>query len=139
MCLFFHDSICAMWFLHQQTSSHMNKRFPEWVHCQVVWILRGIFYWIQENKTAKYFLRSRLFTYDIMKNFNCNSCKTSNIGNFWYLRKKSMPLSFFHMWIKCQPLVYHDCVTVHILPRWSAHVKWWTDPINFWYGLVRRP
>jgi hypothetical protein len=32
------------------------------------WIL----YWIQENKTVTYFLRSRLFTYDIMKNFNCN-------------------------------------------------------------------
>ena len=32
------------------------------------WIL----YWIQENKTSTYFLRSRLFTYDIMKNFNCN-------------------------------------------------------------------
>ena len=32
------------------------------------WIL----YWIQENKTATYFPRSRLFTYDIMKNFNCN-------------------------------------------------------------------
>ena len=32
------------------------------------WIL----YWIQENKTATYFLLSRLFTYDIMKNFNCN-------------------------------------------------------------------
>ena len=32
------------------------------------WIL----YWIQENKTGTYFLRSRLFTYDIMKNFNCN-------------------------------------------------------------------
>jgi hypothetical protein len=32
------------------------------------WIL----YWIQENKTATYFLRSKLFTYDIMKNFNCN-------------------------------------------------------------------
>jgi hypothetical protein len=31
-----------------------------------------IFYWIQENKTATYFLRSRLFMYDIMKNFNCN-------------------------------------------------------------------
>jgi hypothetical protein len=31
-----------------------------------------ILYWIQENKTATYFLRSRLFTYDIMKNFNCN-------------------------------------------------------------------
>ena len=28
------------------------------------WIL----YWIQENKTATYFLRFRLFTYDIMKN-----------------------------------------------------------------------
>jgi hypothetical protein len=32
------------------------------------WIL----YWMQENQTATYFLRSRLFTYDIMKNFNCN-------------------------------------------------------------------
>ena len=41
-----------------------------------------IIYWIQENKTATYFLRSRLFTYDIMKNFNCNQYKTSNIGNF---------------------------------------------------------
>jgi len=29
-------------------------------------------YWMKENKTATYFLRSRLFTYDIMKNFNCN-------------------------------------------------------------------
>ena len=28
-------------FLHQQTISHMHKRFPEWVHCQVVWILGG--------------------------------------------------------------------------------------------------
>jgi hypothetical protein len=30
--------------------------------------------WMEENQTAKatYFLRSRLFTYDIMKNFNCN-------------------------------------------------------------------
>jgi len=27
---------------------------------------------MEENQTAKYFLRSRLFTYDIMKNFNCN-------------------------------------------------------------------
>ena len=38
---YFHDSICTMCFLHQQTISHMRKRFPEWVHCQVVWILRG--------------------------------------------------------------------------------------------------
>ena len=35
----------------------------------------------RESK-ATYFLRSRLFTYDIMKNFNCNQYKTSNIGNF---------------------------------------------------------
>jgi len=28
-----------------------------------------------------YFLRSRLFTYDIMKNCNCNQYKASNIGN----------------------------------------------------------
>jgi hypothetical protein len=24
-----------------QTILHMRKRFPEWVHCQVVWILGG--------------------------------------------------------------------------------------------------
>jgi len=28
--------------------------------------------WMEENQTATYFLRSRLFTYDSMKNFNCN-------------------------------------------------------------------
>ena len=41
-------------FLHQQIISHM--RFPEWVHCQVVWILRGwtlILYWMQENQTQR--------------------------------------------------------------------------------------
>ena len=69
------------------TNSHRRKRFPEWVHCQVEWILRGStlkFYWIEENQTATYyyFLRSRLFTYDIMKKFNWNQYKTSNIGNF---------------------------------------------------------
>jgi len=32
------------------------------------WIL----YWIQEYQTVTYFRRSRLFTYDIMKTFNCN-------------------------------------------------------------------
>ena len=41
-----------------------------------------ILYQIQENKTATYFLCSRLFTYDIMKTINCNQYKTSNIGNF---------------------------------------------------------
>ena len=51
----FHDSICAMCFLLQQTILHMRKCFPEWVHCQVVWILHckhWILYWIQENKTV---------------------------------------------------------------------------------------
>ena len=32
------------------------------------WIL----YWMQENQTATYFVRSRLFTDDIMKIFKCN-------------------------------------------------------------------
>ena len=55
--LFSHDSICTMCFL-QQTISHMRKRFPEWVPCQVVCILRGltcqhwILYWMQENQTS---------------------------------------------------------------------------------------
>jgi hypothetical protein len=31
-----------------------------------------ILYWMQENQIATYFLRSKLFTYDIMKNFNYN-------------------------------------------------------------------
>jgi hypothetical protein len=33
---------------------------------------RWILSWMEENQTATYFLRSRLFTYDIMKNFNFN-------------------------------------------------------------------
>ena len=77
ICQCFHSStiwlvLCAH-SLHQQI---MCKRFPEWVHCQVIyeycagkhWML----YWMQENQTATYFLRSRLYTYGIMKNFNCN-------------------------------------------------------------------
>jgi hypothetical protein len=34
----------------------MRKRFPEWVRCQVAWILRGqtlILYWMQENQTQR--------------------------------------------------------------------------------------
>jgi hypothetical protein len=71
----FHDSIqCAMcFFVNNQFRT--CKRFPEWIHCQVVWICAGqhwILYGTYENQTTTYFLRSRLFTYDIMKNFNCN-------------------------------------------------------------------
>ena len=56
-----------------------------------------ILYRMQENQTATYLLRSRLFTYDIMKNFNCNQYKTSNIGNFQY-KKKSILTT-------CMPLI----------------------------------
>jgi hypothetical protein len=66
-------------FLHQQTISHMCKHFPEWVHCQVVWIL-GCQYWIlswmEENQTVTYFLCSRLFTY-----FNYNI-------SLWFFKSK---------------------------------------------------
>jgi hypothetical protein len=41
------------------------------------WIL----YWIQENKTATYFLRSRLFTYDI-KGRSPFNCKLYNFSSF---------------------------------------------------------
>ena len=37
--------------------------------------------WIEEIQTATYFLRSRLFTYDIMKNFNCNI-------SLWFFKSK---------------------------------------------------
>jgi hypothetical protein len=49
--------------LYQPTPFFSREEYCAGKH----WIL----YWIQENKTATYFLRSRLFTYDIMKNFNC--------------------------------------------------------------------
>jgi hypothetical protein len=64
---------CAF-FINKQFCTCANA-FPNeftvrsYVYCMGKhWIL----YWIQENITATYFLRSRLFTYDIMKNFTCN-------------------------------------------------------------------
>ena len=56
---------------------------------------------MEENQTATYFLRSRLFTCDIMKNFNCNisswfskSKLRSHIGKHIFLIKITacMPL-----------------------------------------------
>ena len=41
------------------------------------WILS----WMEEIQTATYFLRSRLFTYNIMKNFNCNI-------SLWFFKSK---------------------------------------------------
>ena len=53
---------------------------------------------MQENQTATYFLRSRLFTgtYDIMKNFNCNI-------SLWFFKSKFMSYNgkhFFFIKIK---------------------------------------
>jgi hypothetical protein len=42
------------------------------------WILS----WMEENQTVTYFLCSRLFTYDIMKNFNCNI-------SLWFFKSKT--------------------------------------------------
>ena len=39
--------------------------------------------WMEENQTATYFLRSRLFTYDIMKNVNFNI-------SLWFFRSNVM-------------------------------------------------
>jgi len=36
---------------------------------------------MEENQTATYFLRSWLFTYDIMNNFNCNI-------SLWFFKSK---------------------------------------------------
>ena len=92
MFLFFHDSSCAMCtfpsstnnFTHAQTLSRMSSLSGR---MNIAWVNIEMLYWMQENQTATYFLRSRLFTYDIMKNFNCNQYKTSNIGNFQYKKK----------------------------------------------------
>jgi hypothetical protein len=72
------DLVCAMcFFLNKQFRTCANA-LPNEVTMYAVWMYdycagkHWILYWIQENKTATYFLRSRLFTYDIMKNFNCN-------------------------------------------------------------------
>jgi hypothetical protein len=62
--------------------SFINKTFRTWANAfPTEFTVRSyeycvgkhwMLYWMQENQTTTYFLRSRLFTYDIMKNFNCN-------------------------------------------------------------------
>jgi hypothetical protein len=44
----------------------------------------------KKNQTAMYFLRSRLFTYDIMKNFNCNISLWFAVWFFFHPGKNSM-------------------------------------------------
>ena len=38
--------------------------------------------WMEENQTATHFLRSRLFTYDSMKNSTANSIKHRILATF---------------------------------------------------------
>jgi hypothetical protein len=73
------DSIFAH--VHQ-TFCFINKRFCTCANaflnkftvrsCEYYTYLHWTLYWMQDNQTATYFLRSRLFTYDIMKKLNCN-------------------------------------------------------------------
>ena len=89
-------------FLHQQTISHKCKCFPVWVHCQVIWILGGstLNSFLDGRESNSYVFRSRLFTYDIMKHFNCNislwfskSKFRSYIGEFFFIKITAcMPL-----------------------------------------------
>ena len=74
-------------FTHAQTPLPNEFTVRSYEYCAGQhWIL----YWMQENQTATYFLRSRLFTYAIMKNFNCNwILATFNI------QKKFNSLSFW--------------------------------------------
>jgi hypothetical protein len=60
-------------FLHIRHFLHQQTCFPEWVHCQVIWILGGstLNSFLDGRKSNSYVIRSRLFTYDIMKHFNC--------------------------------------------------------------------
>ena len=67
--------VCAMCFsstnnfAHVQTLYRMSSLCRSYEYCVGKhWNLD----WMEENQTVTYFLRSRLFTYDIMKNFNCN-------------------------------------------------------------------
>ena len=62
------------------------------------WILS----WMEENQTATYFLRSSLFTYDSMKNFNCNYI------SLWFIKSKFRSYIGKHFFIikitACMPL-----------------------------------
>ena len=60
------------------------------------WIL----YWIQENKTATYFLRSMLFTYDIMKKLPAISIKHRILATF-NIKKKINSDSLYVMEYLC--------------------------------------
>ena len=72
------------------------------------WIL----FWIQENKTATHYLRSRLFTYDIMKNFSAVSIKHRILATFNIKKINSDSLYAFNV----------SCL---------SHYNSWNSPIFF--------
>ena len=99
-------------FFHQQTISYMQKRFPNefTVRSYEYWAgQHWILSWMEENRTATHFLRSRLFTYDIKKNFNCNislcfskSKFRSSIGKHFYIKITAcMPLASISNYVIC--------------------------------------
>ena len=97
MFLFFHDSIfthptfssSTNNFAHVQTLSRMSSLSG---HMNIAWVNIEFFTGCK-NQTATYFLHSSLFTY-IIKNFNCNQYKTSNIDNYQYIKKNDILTAF---------------------------------------------
>ena len=100
-----------IFFINKQFRSCTNA-FPN------EFTVRSYEYWVdqhwilslmEENKTATYFFRSRLFTYDIMKNFNCNiflcffkSKFRSYIGKHFFLLKTAFNWHELHLiWKSC--------------------------------------
>jgi hypothetical protein len=62
---------------------------------------------MEENQTATYFLCSRLFTYDIMKNFNCNI-------SLWFFKSKFRSYIGKHFYTPVsRPAVLCDWAGVH--------------------------
>ena len=74
---------CA--FFSTNNFAHTQTLYRMWSLCRSYEYCAGkhcILYWIQENKTATYFLRSRLFTYDIMKISTAISIKHRILATF---------------------------------------------------------
>jgi len=71
------------------------------------------FFWMEENQTAMYFLRSRLFTYDIMKNTTAISIKHRILLTFNINKKfNSDSLYAFNQYTKI--LACHGIVNIYL-------------------------
>jgi hypothetical protein len=67
---------------------------------------------MEENQTETYFLRSRLFTYDIMKNFNCNI-------SLWFFKSKFRSyIGKIKLFIKIT-----ICVPLNTPSKFKSHLK----------------